>query len=199
MSFWESILLIIIPIISGALSTYFLSHSWQNYKYKISLKQELLYSFNNSINRIRSLETSIIVNIIEYYSAGQDFENILDKGEFIISVSFPSEKDKQPKNIFLKEYDELIRHYSDYKINAKLFKSKLRLYTLDDELLTQFKKIENNLLFFRVMIRKTVYSELKPEFIDNYMSCHKTQKNLDELIHNFEQKLVNTQIRKILV
>lgn len=200
LDFWQTLTIVITPIIIGAISTHFLSRSWQKYQHKISLKQELIDLYNQSTTSLRSKQIMIINDILN--SLAGDLETndeLLSKGSVRSKINFPDYPVKELEERFMPRYSELTDDVIKAGNKRSVFKIRLKLYTDDSSIDEELSELTKNTLQHRMQIRNLLHAKNITELIKiidniNQLSDDYTIKSKD-----FSKKLVNMKIKDIIV
>ena len=89
LGFWETLIIVISPVIIGAISTRFLSRSWQVYQHKIKLKQELIDLYNESTVSLRSSQVSLVADIAKTFAKDFSTSDSDRTGVYSTPLFFP--------------------------------------------------------------------------------------------------------------
>lgn len=197
--FWETLVIVIAPVITGAIATHYLTQGWQKYQLKIKLKQEVLELFLISGKRSFVIQDTFTRKLGQHYGSTEFPMNKKTQEIIHILDEFPKEESEQPAEVFKKEYENFRTELHEVRFNGENLISKLRLYYKNKTLEGDFEKIRSQSGICTQQIRKTVNATTKDEFLDAINNFHDESKELRNLIKNFEQKIIEEKITDINV
>jgi len=105
--FWESLAMVVIPILVGGGLTYRLSHSWQSYRYKIDIKKQLMIAFHEYVYVNHYRQELFMRQYLEKYSKDENLDELLTIGNIQHTIEIP-EPERLPKILLKTEYEEFL-------------------------------------------------------------------------------------------
>ena len=200
LDFWQMLTIVLSPIIIGAISTHVLSRSWQKYQQKITMKQELINLYSESIVSLRFTQILLIYEINSSISIDiHTTDELSEQGRAQAKISFPKNPQVELYDKFQPQYIELKDLVSKAGIKRSLLRMRLKLYTDDDTFETKLKELAQNNIKHRIAISKLINSKDSSEFKNTSNEINKITDEFTEKSKVFSTKLVKTKIKDIVV
>ena len=199
-NFLQTLITVISPIIIGAFSTHALSKSWQNHKHKITLKQELINLYNESVFSLKIKQTMTVNDIAESVSDNlETHDELLENFQVESKMNFPEDPSKDLEEKFMPNYQKLLKIAEDSAIRRSLFKTRLELYTKDKSIMKDLDNITKLNFQHRVLIQNLIKSKDKEEFKKTIDKINQISIKSSERSTEFMRKLIKVKIKNISV
>jgi len=193
-------MLVVAPIIIGAVVTHLLTKTWQDYKHKINLKDDILKSFQESAWNIHNLQIAFMLKIVRKYLANNSLEAIEDIKFTTDMLEFPDKKSEDIPEIFFKNDLKTLQDKIDNgRYLSHIFVSKMQLYLDDGKMFVKYQKIRDDARILSDILLLIFKSKLVSEFARNIDDFNKKRACVRNDIVKFEKTLVDSKIRKIPV
>ena len=197
--FIQSIILILIPVIAVAVTSKWLTNSWQIRNEKVRIKREVLAEFEESSKRLVILMDTFVRFIVRQYSSYGGVQNKMENGNVELSIVFPNGPKDQPFLKFANEYEKHEQYCNETRFTSNRFLSSIRLYYRNKELETEINELDARISSAMVSIEQLVRSKNGQEFIGFYEAYTKKFNEIRELVKGFESKLVDAKLHKVTV
>lgn len=195
--FIKDVLLVLIPVVVGAILAPIITRKWQTRSTKIKTKREILETFA----KCSPCQNDIFHNFFGLFSrtygkANKDKYD-LEKGRTLFELDVPLTGDRRPQILLQEEYKKMELLYENSKLNYEtLFQSLIELYYRDNDLQHDFGKIAIKIGYIRNLINNLMQDHDKPEkfmkIVDEYT---KEYAEVNKAIANFARKLVTSDIK----
>lgn len=196
LGFWETLVIVISPVIIGAISTHFLSRSWRVYQHKIRLKQELIDLYNESTVSLRSNQVALVAEIGKTFS----IETIPEDGSRVISTGFfPNNPKEELEKVFFPKYIELTKLVTKATDKGNLLTIRLGLYTDDKTILELFSEVMTNNFKHRIEIGNLIKSKNKEQFLTVMNRINELSDDLKPKAQKLTSSFVGLKIKNIPV
>ncbi len=200
LGFWETLVIVIFPIIVGAISTHFLSRGWQNYQHKLTLKQELIVLYNESIFSLKSAQTGLVNEILDSVTSTIEInEEKLKKLRVEGRLQFPDNPKEKIEDQFIEQYRELNRLAIKIGSKRSLLSIRLRLYTNDETMVSELGNLVRINIRHRTEIKNLILAKTKEEFLSVVDKINEIKDKYRSDFQNFQEKLIKLKIKKITV
>jgi len=195
--FIKHVLLVLIPVVLGAILAPIITRKWQTRSAKIKTKREILETFA----KCSPCQNDIFHNFFGLFSRTYGKMNKdkydLDIGSTLFELDVPLTGDRRPQIILKEEYKKMELLYENSKLNHEtLFQSLIELYYRDNDLQHDFGKIAIKIGYIRNLINNLMQDHDNPEeykkIIDEYT---KEYAEVNKAIANFARKLVKSDIK----
>lgn len=196
--FFKDIILVAIPAVIGLFAIKRVPNEWQKYRFKVSLKKEILDMFAKSVKKSFVVHDIAHQQLVKRYSTFEHPIN-LDTGGVDHDVVFPTDTNEQPLIALKNEYDEFKKEMNEVKLNGEILVSKMRLYFDSKKIGDEFFKINIQAAKCSQHIRLGFESTNKESFLKNVRAFDEESKILRNLSDEFEDKLGSQKIKKIIV
>ncbi len=196
--FFKDIILVTIPAVVGLFAIKWVPNEWQQYRFKVSLKKEILDMFAKSVKKSLVVHDIAHQQLVKRYSTFEHPIN-LDTGGVDHDVVFPTDTNEQPLIALKNEYYEFKKEMNEVKLNGEILVSKMRLYFDSKKIGDEFFKINIQAGKCSQHIRLGFESTNKESFLKNVRAFDEESKILRNLSDKFEDKLGSQKIRKIVV
>ena len=197
--FWETLAIVIAPVITGAIATHYLTQGWQKYQLKIKLKQEVLELFLISGKRSYVIQDMFSRKLAQHYGRAELPMNKKTHDIIYLFDEFPKGESEQPAVVFKDEFENFHTELQEIRFNGENLISKLRLYYKNETLEVDYEKIRSQSGICAQQIRKSVNATTRDEFLVGINNFHEESKELINLIKNFEQEIIEEKITDINV
>lgn len=200
LDFWQTLVIVVSPIIIGAISTHVLSRSWQKYQQKITMKQELIDLYHQSIFSLRAKQLFLINEIADSVAGNlETTDELLERSSVRSQIHFPENPEKELQEKFMPQYIGLKDMTSNASEQRNLFKIRLKLYTDDPTILDDLTELTRNNIRHRISIKNLINSKNSNEFRDNLNKINELAEKFTKQAVLFSKKLINTKIKDIVV
>ncbi len=199
LGFWETLIIVITPIIIGAISTHFLSRSWQVYQHKIRLKQELIDLYNESTVSLSSSQVSLVAEISKTFTRESRVDDESDGSTVIGKVVFPNNPKEELEKIFFPKYIELSKLVPKADDKRNLLTIRLGLYTDNKTIFKQLQEVTENIFKQRIEIGNLIQSKNQEEFLTILNKIYDIRKNLKPKAQKLTSSFVGLKIKNIPV
>lgn len=203
-NFTKSVLLILIPIITGGIATKVSTNSWQLNKEKITIKRNLLLYHEQSYKSRSMLIENFCYQIIESYIVYEKGNNTIPFPNYsnpdyqitaFLKLSDP-EKEK-PIVKYVKEYENFQSKKYDATFFANMFMSSYRLYyeknqQLEDEL----GRLEKDLNNAEDIMLRLMHSKSPEELLQFYDAFMIINDRIILQLKSVELQMVDLKFRK---
>lgn len=196
--FFKDIILVAIPAVIGLFAIKRIPNEWQRYRFRVSLKKEILDMFAKSVKQSFVVHDTAHQQLVKRYSTFEHPIN-LNTGGIDHDIVFPTDTNEQPLIVLKNEYDEFKKEMKEIKINGETLVSKMRLYFDSKEIGDEFLKMNIQAGKCSQYIRLGFESTNKESFLKNVQAFDEESKILRNLSDKFEDKLARQKIKKILV
>ncbi|MCV0430472.1 hypothetical protein [Nitrosopumilus sp.] len=196
--FFKDIILVAIPAIIGLFAVKRVPNEWQQYRFKVALKKEIIDTFVKSVKKSFVVHDTAHIQLVQHYSVS---EQPIDPttGGVTHNVVFPTEPNEQPMMALKDEYNEFKNELKAIKLNGETLVSKMRLY-FDSELVAEeFSKLNIQAGKCSQYIRQGFESKNKESFLMNLNAFSNEVKLWRDLSDKFENTLAKHKIKKISV
>ena len=195
--FVKDVLLVLIPVVVGAILAPIITRKWQTRSTKIKTKREILETFA----KCSPCQNDIFHNFFGLFSRTYGKMNKkkydLEKGSTLFELHVPLTGDRRPQILLQEEYKKMELLYENSKLNYEtLFQSLIELYYGDNDLQRDFGKIAIKIGYIRNLINNLMQDHDNPEkymkIIDEYT---KEYAEVNKAIANFARKLVESDVK----
>ena len=196
--FFKDIILIAIPVIIGLFAVKYIPNEWQQYRFKVSLKKEIIDTFVKSVKKDFVIQDTAHIQLVQHYSVS---EQSIDPntGGVTHRIVFPTESNEQPLIALKGEYNEFKKEHKEIKLDGETLVSKMRLY-FDSELVAEeFLKLNIQAGKCHQCIRQGFESKNKEDFLLSIRTFSKEVKIWRKISDKFEDILAKHKIKKIIV
>lgn len=195
--FIKDILLVLIPVVVGAILAPIITRKWQTRSAKIKTKREILETFAKCSPTQNDIFHNFFGLFNRTYGKMNKDEYDLEKGITLFEFNVPLTSDRRPQILLKEEYKKMELLYENSKLNYEtLFQSLIELYYRDNDLQHDFSKIAIKIGYIRNLINNLMQDCDAPEkyvkIIDEYTKEH---AEVNKAIANFTRKLVNSDIK----
>lgn len=112
--FWKDLILVIIPIIFGIITTIKLTDRWQIRKEKLDIRRKILEEFDNTIVRYAFRLTTFNRVLSQQYTKIKEDTTLNQYGRIDnLDISFPTNPDEYPSKILSQHYLEIAKDMGD--------------------------------------------------------------------------------------
>jgi hypothetical protein len=188
-----------VPILVGSISTYVLSHAWQDYRYKIQIKEKLLDAFHAYVHVGFNVQQTIAREISDYYSEHQVLEKLLETGLIGHIFTIPNDPSRLPLVVFSDLSKQFPKILNDAFYARSLLSSKLSLYSNVDQLQKDLGDLSNHFGYSLALIKKLLHTKNTEELRTVHPQLHTKILENEKLVKSFEKNLAELKIRKIPV
>ena len=191
LGFWETLAIVISPIIVGAVSTHFLSRGWQNYQHKIALKQELIVLYNESIFSLKNAQTGLVREIMDSVTGTvETSDELLKTAQVKAMLQFPDNPKEKIEDQFFQQYLELNRMAVEAGNKRSLLSIRLRLYTEDKTITEELKNLTRINIRYRIEIKNLIQAKSKDEFLSAAKRIIGIYKKYNPDFKKYQEKLI---------
>lgn len=191
--FRDQLILVLIPIAAGVVTSKWLTNSWQKRSEVNKVKMEILNDFGNSYERALGLTDVFFLMLMEKYTNYQEVNAVRDP-RFTVYLDFPLTKRSKPvKEIltsFAKFQDEI------YQTNLALgpFNSSLTLYYGNKISEQDLGNVSDNIDSLYFIVKRLITSTTREEFDNIAFEYDSTYDHVRVTVRDFKQRLVDTKI-----
>lgn len=196
LGFWETLIIVITPIIIGAISTHFLSRSWQVSQHKIKLKQELIDLYNESTVSLRSSQISLVAEISKTFTEFSTY-NESDRSMVKASLVFPNNPKEELEKVFFPKYIELSKLVPKTDDKRNLLTIRLSLYTDNKTIFKKLEEVTDNNFKHRIEIGNLIKSKTPDEFLTVLNKINDISDNLKPKAKELTSSFVGLKIKTI--
>ena len=197
LGFWETLIIVIAPIIIGAISTHFLSRSWQVYQHKIKLKQELIDLYNESTVSLWSSQISLVAEILKTFTRGFSTYDESDISSVKSNLVFPNNPKEELEKVFFPKYIELSKLIPKTDDKRNLLTIRLGLYTDNKTIFKQLEEITVNIFKHRIEIGNLIQSKTLEDFLTVLNKINDIRDNLKPKAKELTSSFVGLKIKTI--
>lgn len=198
LGFWETLVIVISPIIVGAVSTHFLSRSWQEYQHKITLKRELIDLFNQSIVVLDDTQISFVSEIVKTFATKSTVEgsaiNLVEA-----EINFPENPKEKLEDVFYPKYIELSQLIKDTDGKRSKLTMLINLYTDNKEILQQITQLTAIIFKHRIEISNLIKSKSIDEFLISLEKINNISDEIKPIAQQTMSSFTELKIKKIPV
>ncbi|HZS74097.1 MAG TPA: hypothetical protein VFA69_06290 [Candidatus Nitrosotalea sp.] len=195
--FTKNIILVIIPTGIGAITSKWITNSWQVRNEKLSLQKKIFDEFDETIIKEYVLLKSFLAKLWNHYADFGDMDVKEDYGKPVKFI-FPNDIDKQPRNLLKKDFLEMAEKYNDYEIGVTKFQSTLVIYYDYDELtMNSLAKILRIMGPLFTELRIIIESTNAASFEKHMNDIGKNFRQLETDINHFRNILIKLKIKRI--
>jgi len=191
--FLTNVTLVMLPIVSGIITTKWISNSWQKRKETNDIKKEIINNYTKSFGREYTMLGEFVGLLYNNYIDLSAVKETPEKG-IQHSMKFPTEDKEKPFILHMNMWKEFEKEFWKNTYNKNEFLSSFRLYYNDEEL---SKDIMNANSMLNQIFNRTgvfLYSKTLKEFDGTYK---KLTKELDDVLTSsmkIESKLIKNNI-----
>lgn len=194
--FLKEIILILMTIIAGFLTTRHLTNKWQKNKEKAEIQKNIQKEVDDSLFHYIMLMLNIHRKIWDSYKEVTE-DTRYEKGKVIdMNDTFPNNTpDEYPKQKFAKEIEEMRNELSLVDEKNEKLQSSLMLYFKSEELISDCDNILKSHGPLRIAFKKILNSENADEFNSRHDSFMELIDNIRRQTRLFKQKLINNEVK----
>jgi hypothetical protein len=186
--FLSSVVVPLIGITSGILTTKWITNSWQKRKEKADIKKMILLDFSNSV-KLRVGSAVILTNKIRGAYRGYS-----DQGRQFYYIIWPSKKKDRPLEKFANSLKEFEERRDNSLVAGNNFFSNIRLYLSIPSLEETFKDLETHAIHLESLAEIILHSNSAEELSSNLMRFDSYLSLVSTFQGEFEKSLVNSVI-----
>ena len=161
--FLKDVILVLIPVVTGAILAPIITRTWQTRSSKIKIKKEILESFAKSAQYQKNLLHQFIGLFLRTYGKAKKDEYVFEKGT-LFSLNITISRDEIPKYKLKKEYEQMNQLYEKSKISEEtVFISLITLYYQDTDLTKEYMQIQKDVTYIRNIIYELMQDHEKGE------------------------------------
>jgi len=195
---FKQILLVIIPIIGGAMSVYKITNSWQKHKDKIEMKEKVILAFEKAAKDVFNIQYNFYIKLVTKYTIIQNTDRLIGTGEIDIKIKkYPLELNEQPLKFFEKEHNEMQESLLKSRYDGSHFLTLLKFYYEDKILKNDYDKLKRQLKEGAIILDKIINLTRDNDFIklSNEYQIKTNESRL--LIDDIEENLIKNKLRNI--
>jgi len=195
--FIKDVLLVLIPVVVGAILAPIITRKWQTRSTKIKTKREILETFAKCSPHQNDIFHHFFGLFSRTYGKMNKNKYDLEKGVTFFEINVPLTGDTRPQILLQEEYKKMELLYENSKLNYEtLFQSLIYLYYRDDDFQSDYGEIAKKIGYIRNLINNLMQDHDKPgeylKIIDEYTKVH---REVEKAIANFSRKLVTSDIK----
>jgi len=197
--FFKEIILVLIPVIIGAMTARIVTNRWQIRNEKSKIKRKILEEFTDSIKKCGELLNVLYLNIGEKYYLTNYVLNENDEVNVTPILNFPKEEDEPPSHYFSSDIKKLKDDLYATASGLSTCLSSLRLYYRNEDLEREFKNLNAFVFAEYKLIIQLIHSKNEQEFIDNNKEFYKWNLIFMNKVEIFEKRLIDEKIHKLII
>ena len=197
-NFIKDFLLILIPVVVGAILAPIITRKWQTRSAKIKTKKKILETFAKCSPYQNDIFRHFVGLFNRTYGKMKKDEYNFEEGRTLFEIDIPLTGDRRPQILLQEEYKKMELLYENSKLNYEtLFQSLLDLYYRDNDLQQDFGKIAKKIGYIRNLINNLMqdHPDKSKEYLKIIDEYTKEHREVQKAIANFARKLVKSNIK----
>ena len=195
--FIKDVLLVLIPVVVGAILAPIIARKWQTRSAQIKTKSEILETFVKCSPSQNDIFHNFFHLFCITYGKMKKDEYDLEKGSTLFDLDVPLTGDRRPQILLKEEYKKMELLYENSKLNYEtLFQTLIELYYTDSDLQNDFGKIASKIGYIRNLINNLMQDHDNPEkYMKIIHEYEKEHAEVNKAIANFARKLIKSDIK----
>ena len=194
LSFEQQMAIVVVPILIGAISSKWITTSWQVRKETNQIKQNIIRELNESIGAHFTLLGIFVSRVFDSY-VDYSRSRIIREAEIETPLNFGKHDSELPINKFQSENTEFVKKYWDLSYSGSQFASSLVLYFENNTLLIDMTKINYKIGTIFLMIQQWLRTKTEIEFGNYDKKIEEKLEELQKAIEKLSQDIIASKVK----